>query len=174
MDEAGPAGVEELSRLLNAYFTDLISLVQGHGGVVLKFAGDALMAIWAAADAPLKETTHRVAQCALLIQQKMGAYRATDEVTLSMRVSIGAGRIHHMVLGGVADRWTTRLAGAAMAEARAAISQAEPGEVVLASTAAALLRDDVKAFPRKAGTLRLTALPPIEREAPRNPREPRQ
>ena len=165
MDEAGPAGVEELSRVLNAYFTDLISLVEAHGGMVLKFAGDALMAVWPAADASLKDSAHRVAQCALLIQENMGAYRATDEVILSMRVSIGAGRIHHMVLGGVADRWTTRLAGSAMAEARASISQAEPGEVVLASKAAALLRDDVKAFPRKAGTLRLTDLPRIEVKA---------
>jgi len=169
MDEAGPAGVEELSRLLNAYFTDLISLVEAHGGLVLKFAGDALMAVWTAGDAPLSETAHRVGQCALLIQKNMGAYRVTDEVTLSMRVSIGAGAVIHMVLGGTADRWTSRLGGPAMAEARHVISQAKPGEAVLAPEAARLLNSVAKTSPRAAGALQLTSVAPIAARAAQPP-----
>jgi class 3 adenylate cyclase/tetratricopeptide (TPR) repeat protein len=161
MDEAGPAGVEELSRLLNAYFTDLISLVEAHGGLVLKFAGDALMAVWIAREGLLPETTHRVGQCALLIQKAMGAYRVTDEVTLSMRVSIGAGVIHHMVLGGAADRWASRLAGAAMAEARHAISLAKPGEAVLAPEAARLLASIASTAPRGKEAAQLIRIAPI-------------
>ena len=38
----GPDGAEELSRLLNAYFSRLIGLIEAHGGDVLKLAGDAL------------------------------------------------------------------------------------------------------------------------------------
>jgi class 3 adenylate cyclase/tetratricopeptide (TPR) repeat protein len=165
MDEAGPAGVEELSRLLNVYFTDLISLVEAHGGLVLKFAGDALMAVWKARDGLLPETAHRVGQCALLIQKKMGAYRATDDVTLSMRVSIGAGAVNHMVLGGTADRWTSRLGGAAMAEARKVISLAKPGEAVLAPEAARLLASVAKTSPRGPGAVQLVSISPIAAQA---------
>ena len=165
MDEAGPAGVEELSRLLNAYFTDLISLVEAHGGLVLKFAGDALMAVWPARDGRLSEAAQRVGQCALLIQKKMGAFRVTNEVTLSMRVSIGAGGVSHMVLGGAAGRWTSRLAGAAMAEARSVISLAKPGEAVLAPEAARLLSAVAKTTARGAGALQLIGIAPIEAQA---------
>ena len=165
MDEAGPAGVEELSRLLNAYFTDLISLVEAHGGLVLKFAGDALMAVWTAREGPLPEAVHRAAQCALVIQKKMGAYRVTDEVTLSMRVSIGAGAISHMVLGGAPDRWTSRLGGAAMGEARNVISMAKPGEAVLAPAAARLLGSVAKTSARAAGAVQLISITSIEAQA---------
>ena len=165
MDEAGPAGVEELSRLLNTYFTDLISLVEAHGGLVLKFAGDALMAIWTARNAPLPDTVQRVGQCALIIQRKMGAYRVTNEVTLSMRVSIGAGAVNHMVLGGAAGRWASRLTGAAMAEARSVISLAKPGEAVLAPEAARLLNSVTKTSPRAAGAMQLISIASIAAEA---------
>src|SRR2546423_887115 len=60
MDQAGMTGVEQLSRLLNTYFTDLIGLIEAHGGLVVKFAGDALIAVWAGDGAPLAE----IAQCA--------------------------------------------------------------------------------------------------------------
>src|SRR5262249_30783086 len=44
----GAAGVEELTRCLNVYFGQLIDLIAEHGGDVVKFAGDALVAIWPA------------------------------------------------------------------------------------------------------------------------------
>src|SRR5688572_22135592 len=44
--QEGPQGAEELSRLLNSYFGQLIDLITEHGGDVVKFAGDALLALW--------------------------------------------------------------------------------------------------------------------------------
>ncbi len=43
----GPAGAEELFDLLNSYFGPMIALISAHGGDVVKFAGDALIALWA-------------------------------------------------------------------------------------------------------------------------------
>jgi class 3 adenylate cyclase len=48
----GPSGVEELTELLNGCFGDLVQLVADHGGDVVKYAGDALLALW-----PLVEAT---------------------------------------------------------------------------------------------------------------------
>src|SRR5436305_15322033 len=42
----GSAGAEQLTRLLNTYFGQLIDVVTAHGGDVVKFAGDALLAVW--------------------------------------------------------------------------------------------------------------------------------
>ncbi len=42
----GPAGAEKLTGILNTYFGQLIELITSYWGDVLKFAGDALIAIW--------------------------------------------------------------------------------------------------------------------------------
>src|SRR5215472_9961305 len=42
----GAAGAEQLTGLLNTYFGRLIDIVTAHGGDVVKFAGDALLAVW--------------------------------------------------------------------------------------------------------------------------------
>src|SRR5262245_8935527 len=44
--QQGPAGAEILTRELNTYFGRLIDLIATHGGDVIKFAGDALTAVW--------------------------------------------------------------------------------------------------------------------------------
>ena len=173
MDTAGPKGVEELSRLLNAYFTDLIELIEAHGGLVMKFAGDALVAVWPGAADTLAGTAHRAAQCALFIQRKMHARHVAEDVTLAMRVSLGAGEIRHDVLGGVGERWASRLAGPAMSDARAVIARAQPGEVALAPDVVRLLGTGTKLTALSGGGARLEAVAPLAiRPLPHPPAPP--
>jgi class 3 adenylate cyclase len=42
----GPTGLEDLARDFDAYFSDLVGLVYGHGGDVLAIAGDAFFSYW--------------------------------------------------------------------------------------------------------------------------------
>src|ERR1041384_3262989 len=46
MAEKGPTGVEALARILNEYFGQLIDIIHKYGGDVVKFAGDAVIAVW--------------------------------------------------------------------------------------------------------------------------------
>lgn len=161
MDAAGPAGVEELSRLLNACFTDLIDLIEAHGGHVMKFAGDALVAVWTGTGETPAESAHRAAQCALFLQGRMSAAPAGDDAALTMRVSLGAGDVRHMVLGGTGERWVSRLVGTAMRDALAAIEQAEPGGVTLSSGFARLLAAVAQTTTLPDGGTRLHAVRPL-------------
>ena len=43
--QRGPDGVEELTRMLNVSFGQILDLIEIHGGDVVKFAGDALAGI---------------------------------------------------------------------------------------------------------------------------------
>ena len=43
--QRGAAGAEELAQMLNGYFGQLIDLITDHGGEVIDFAGDALIAL---------------------------------------------------------------------------------------------------------------------------------
>lgn len=50
--QRGPAGAEERTEHLNAYFGQLIELISDRGGDIIKFAGDAMLAIWPATNEP--------------------------------------------------------------------------------------------------------------------------
>src|SRR4051812_9247254 len=121
--QRGPAGVEELSRLLNTSFGQILDTIEAHGGDVVKFAGDALLAIWPVEDeqirgtrdreqapgdgqADLAEATLRAAQCALAIHQRMiSLYRLIAGAQLTLRIGIAAGDVATVRIGGVYGRW---------------------------------------------------------------------
>ena len=46
--QKGSEGPEEMTRLLNGYFSRMIALVEAEGGEVVKFSGDALTVIFPA------------------------------------------------------------------------------------------------------------------------------
>src|SRR6185436_9427119 len=84
--QEGPEGAEELSRLLNAYFGQLIDLITAHGGDVVKFAGDAMLAIWPAFETDkerpfsgallLPIAALSAVQCGLTIQKALQSFDA--------------------------------------------------------------------------------------------------
>nr|MBA3530658.1 adenylate/guanylate cyclase domain-containing protein [Ardenticatenales bacterium] len=109
--QQGPAGLEDLTNLLNAYFGQLVDLVMTHGGDVVKFAGDALVALWPASDEPLSTAAQRAAQCAIEIQQRFHEYQVAEGIRLSLRIGLGAGEVMAAHLGGIFGRWEFMLTG---------------------------------------------------------------
>src|SRR5512139_300697 len=83
--ERGPTGVETLARILNEYFGQLIDIVHAYGGDVVKFAGDAVIAVWpivsdlepsgSISRADQWQWTMRSAECALEIHKRLTNYR---------------------------------------------------------------------------------------------------
>ncbi len=88
--QRGPSGAEELTRLLNHYFGRLIDLINADGGEIVKFAGDALLALWPAVDDDLPAATLRAAQCGLTIQSTLKGYETVDGWLLYLRAAVGA------------------------------------------------------------------------------------
>ncbi len=139
----GAQGTEDLTRLLNGYFGNLIELVHGHGGDILKFAGDALLAVWPVADdgPDLASQVQAAARCALEIQATIRNRRTREDIPLALRVGVSAGEVSLAQLGGVEDRWEVYAAGLPVSEVGRAESLAEPGQVVLSPYAWSLLAD---------------------------------
>lgn len=138
----GPVGAEELTQLLNAYFGQLIDLVTAHGGDIVKFAGDALIALWPAANqngepqpALLSTATRRAAQCSLAVQDRLQGYEVAPNIQLSLRLTLGAGEILAMHLGGEYSRWEFLVTGAPLVQVGSAGQFAQPGQVILSSEA---------------------------------------
>lgn len=142
----GPAGVEKVAAGLNGYFERLTAIIAAHGGDVVKFAGDALTAIWLA---PPGKRDLRVAAlpaiaCGMAIQSGLYGYRISDGVDLSLRVGIGASHVAAVHVGGLDGRWELVLTGLALADGLRAEALAEPGEVVIAPRLWPLIAADAR------------------------------
>lgn len=143
----GPQGAELLTDAINLEFGRVIETVRAHGGDLIKFAGDAIFALWPAHDG-LAAATLAAARCGLAIQAQGPAVARTsgakvklsDSIvegteTLRWRVGIGAGTVYPMVLGGAMDRSEFFVGGDPLVQMGRAERVAAPGEVVLSPEA---------------------------------------
>ncbi len=136
----GSEGAEMLTRMLNAYFGQLIDLVTGAGGDIVKFSGDGLLAIWRAdAGDALAVVAQRAAQCGLDVQRQLDNYPVAADVNLSLHVGIGAGNVSAVHVGGIYDRWELVVSGETLRQVSLAEQQATAGQVVISREVAALL-----------------------------------
>ncbi len=150
----GPVGAEELGQLLNTYLGELIDIVTAHGGDVVKFAGDGLIALWPAtaeADIPpadrLATAACRAAQCALEAQKRLHAYQVAPGVEFSIKIGLGAGDVLAVHLGGEFNRWEFLVTGAPVVQAGQAEKLARPGQVVISPEMHRLLGEAVTTEP---------------------------
>lgn len=161
----GAAGAEELSRLLNDYFGQLLALVDTHGGDPFKFAGDALLALWPARGGDITTATQRAAACALAIQARLHRYDAGGAVTLSLRVAVAQGSACGVQLSDGA-RWYGVVTGAPLNDVVRALARAQPGDAVVSPGAWAAILARASAVPAGQGNWRLTHADTPPRLAP--------
>ncbi len=160
----GPAGAEELSSLLNDYFGRLIDIITAQGGEVVKFAGDALLALWpldsSGDQSTIEAAALNAAQCGLNIQATLHNYAARPDVSLSVRIGVSFGNITVDHVGGRLGRWEILLSGTPLAQMSIAQQYARPGEVVLAANVWTLVAERCQSSPGEAGYVRLESAPP--------------
>jgi class 3 adenylate cyclase/tetratricopeptide (TPR) repeat protein len=81
---------EDVRSMLTAYFERAASAIEHHGGVVEKFIGDAVMALWGAPTAH-EDDAERAVRAALDIVDRVDALGAELGVTLQARVGVLSG-----------------------------------------------------------------------------------
>jgi len=149
--ERGPSGVEALARILNQYFGRLIDIIHDYGGDVVKFAGDAVIAVWPVASdsgtddsvtrADQWQWTMRAAECALHIREHLMNYKAEDQ-NLYLKLAVSMGTITSAHVGGVFNRWEFLLTGNPLVEVGIANNIAKAGEIIVTPSAWKLIRSD--------------------------------
>ncbi|MCI0455378.1 MAG: AAA family ATPase [Gemmataceae bacterium] len=146
----GPVGAEKLSGLLNTYYERLVSLIVDHGGDIVKFAGDALLAVWPTPilQEDLATVTLRAAQCGLAVQAALHDFEVAEGLRLALRVGIGVGEAILMYVGGVRERWELLIGGDPFTQVGGAEHEARPGEVVLSPEAWDRVREACTGTPR--------------------------
>jgi class 3 adenylate cyclase/tetratricopeptide (TPR) repeat protein len=152
------AGLEELTQILNDYFGQIIDLIRLYGGDVFKFAGDAILAVWLAADDKAETLLPQVihaGQCALDIQSSLQARRRVKDVALLLRISIGAGTMRVAHLGGIYKRWELTLSGTPLLQIQQLQQQAKSNWVVVSANAWALIQTYCQGIELEGGSVRL-------------------
>eukprot|EP00947_MAST-08B_sp_MAST-8B-sp1_P006298 g6298.t1 len=152
----GKQGSETLTRILNAFYSQVIAVMQRCGGDVIKFAGDAVIATFSdrsslvagagAPPPPAAASDKRVvvwaAHCAQEILSLVQSYPEVlgadgRSVKLGMHIGVGFGSTIHMLIGGNLNRWEAVCAGAALLQLGGAVGDAGVGEACLSEAAAA-------------------------------------
>jgi len=151
----GPIGAERLTALLNAYFGRLIQVVSAHGGEVIKFAGDALLALWPAGREGLPPATLAACRCGLAVRDALAGFAHEAESPLLLRIAVACGETFLLQVGGTGGRWEIVVAGKPLNSMAAAGREARPGEVVLSAEAWSIASPHCLGTPRGGGCVRL-------------------
>lgn len=156
--QKGPEGAELLTAVLNACFGELVERVEERGGDIVRFPGDAVLAVWPArSEEELAVGVRQAARCGLALQALFG--EGGPAVSgLRLRVGIGAGELLLASVGGTDDRWECVAAGPPVEQVAVAQAAAEAGDVVLSREAWELVQHRARAHALGEGCVRLEAV----------------
>jgi class 3 adenylate cyclase len=144
--ERGPEGAEALTRILNDYFGLMCETVFDQGGDVLKFAGDALLALWRpdADGGNAGDVCARAVLCGKALQDRLEGYTAEGH-PLSLRVAVGFGEVMVVHVGGQFGRWEFAIAGGPLNQVGRIGDLADPGDVLISTEVFSRLRAPLEA-----------------------------
>ncbi|PIQ25052.1 hypothetical protein COW36_07465 [bacterium (Candidatus Blackallbacteria) CG17_big_fil_post_rev_8_21_14_2_50_48_46] len=133
LGQEGSEGIETLSQTLNLYFGGLLERIRAWDGDVIKFAGDALLAVWSRSLVPESNAMliSRAAACALEMQVLSQGLRTKMPMPLQIRIGLEWGDLLFLHLQNRHQHWELILSGAGVSSAFAAEGMAQPGQVVL-------------------------------------------
>lgn len=155
------AGAERVSLLLNGFMSELISHVEEHGGTVLSFAGDSLIAGWRASSADeLEQTAWRSCYCAGRIREEIGGPGGPEDA-LQLRVAVGAGTITLLHLLPRADQRWLIVGGDCLAQADHCGQLSDAGEILVSDAVWQMIGKRAKGGPARDGTARLDEVTPF-------------
>ncbi len=149
-DELEP---EDLSRLLNEYFTEMTAIAHRHGGTVDELSGDAILVFFGA---PLatddKDHALRAVRMAIEMQEAMPALNArwseagiTEQLSVRMGVNTGVVTVGNF---GSPERMKYAVLGKHVNLASRLQASCEPGAVVVSHATYLLVQDQIPCTPR--------------------------
>lgn len=140
----GERGAERVQEILGQCFGPLTEHIEAGGGEVLKFPGDAALALWTAPDEEaLAEAVCAAARTGLDVQQALDRLPVGEGIELQLRIAIGAGSVWAACVGGVEGRWELVVSGPPIEQLEPMLARTRPGEVTLSPQAAAVAGDRV-------------------------------
>ncbi len=172
LSRRGREGVEELSAILDRYFTAMAEPVVALGGEVVKFAGDSLIVLFPAPSDGSEAHLGAALHCSLRMQKAMARFSqvhtSAGTFPLRMKIGIGEGAIYNTTVGDEEKGMQPVFAGRPLARCMQAEDHAGAGEIVADAALVSRIpgRLDIGeargTFRLIAGATDMPVLPPIE------------
>ncbi|KAM6217259.1 adenylate cyclase type 10 [Rhynchocyon petersi] len=123
-------GAEQLVEILNYYISAIVEKVLVFGGDILKFAGDALLALWKVERKQLKNIITVVIKCSLEIHRLFETQLSEEGLDIRVKIGLSAGHISILVFGDETRNYFLVI-GQAVDDVRFAQNMAQMNEVIL-------------------------------------------
>jgi class 3 adenylate cyclase/tetratricopeptide (TPR) repeat protein len=168
----GQEGAEKITEIINGLFTELVQVLFNHGGVLLKFGGDALLGLFPAetdegmAASALKAVQAGLAMQEVMKQEKFAAIEVAGEPrALRIKCGVSAGPYFAAHIG-TRQSMAYVTTGHTVNRAEQAEGHANPGEVVITQDAYDLIGGRVEVGPPEnepaEGFYLVPRAPPVE------------
>ncbi len=139
---------EDISKIINEFFTRMVKIVHKYGGSVDKFLGDALMVLFGAPVAHYDDP-ERAVRAALEMQQEMVNFNAEKNFTSPLSMSIGINSGPAVALNvGSEQRMEYTVIGDTVNLAARLESISGPGEIIISQFTYEKIADIVEAEKR--------------------------
>lgn len=146
----GKVGAEEVTDVLGAVFSRLLSVAYGNGGGLIKFGGDALLVFFSGDDHQSKAARAAVGMRRML--REVGNIQSSAGlITLRMSVGVHSGTFHFFLVGD--SHRELMVTGPAASEIVHMEGTASAGEIVVSKATAAALLPRVLGEPKGDGIL---------------------
>jgi class 3 adenylate cyclase len=99
---------EEIASQLSVYFDETVDIIHSHGGMVDKFIGDAVMAVWGFVPGPIEDLALAAYRCGQSMIE-CAAARTFAGVPISIGVGVNSGEVFMGNVGGRGKRHFTVL-----------------------------------------------------------------
>lgn len=152
-------GVETLGAALNDYFADLFTVVEAHGGEVLRLDGDAMLALWRAAPSGPLAPALTAAAAAARTLRPLAVRRSGDLAAVPHRLALSCGLLRADLLGTEDERAFIVVSGAPLDALSGPLAHGAAGEVLASDAVRATLGDGAAFAPAGPGLWRLSASP---------------
>ncbi|KAJ8924439.1 hypothetical protein NQ315_007236 [Exocentrus adspersus] len=130
-NKSGKGGPSRLTQVLNNYIGAMVQEILSHGGDVLKFSGDAFIALWKVTDQlSMRDAVHEAIDCSLVIQKTYGTYQTDVDVVVRVKLAVASG---HLVFSLVGNEESSHylMTGDPIYAIKAAEHKASAGEIVI-------------------------------------------
>ena len=128
---------EAIISILNHYFSHMIEVIKKHKGIIVDFFGDGVLVFFDPLDGPIEPTIQRGIQCAMEMQDAMGAFneemRKENLPKLEMGIGLNAGQV---VVGNIGSETRAKygIVGSAVNLTQRIQEVAKGGEVVISDS----------------------------------------
>uniref|UniRef100_A0A8C9HDH8 Adenylate cyclase type 10 n=1 Tax=Piliocolobus tephrosceles TaxID=591936 RepID=A0A8C9HDH8_9PRIM len=123
-------GAEQLVEILNYHISAIVEKVLIFGGDILKFAGDALLALWRVERKQLKNMITVVIKCSLEIHGLFETHESEEGLDIRVKIGLAAGHISMLVFGDETHSHFLVI-GQAVDDVRLAQNMAQMNDVIL-------------------------------------------